>query len=49
MSGYIRKKLKVLRDFRVVLSDAELRHLKSLQQESDIDRFARELILKAIA
>ena len=49
MSRYIKQKLKVLEDFRIKLTEAQLEHLKSLPTESSIDRFVRTLIKQSLA
>lgn len=49
MSAYIKKKLKVLHDFRIKLTDAQLEHLNALPTESAVDSFVRTLIKQALA
>jgi len=49
MSRYIKQKLKVLDDFRIKLTEAQMEHLKSLPSESAIDSFVRTLIKQALA
>lgn len=45
MGEYIRKKLKVLKQLYIELSEAQLNYMKSLKTEFDVDAFAHDLIM----
>jgi hypothetical protein len=43
---YITEKIKILKELKIFLNRDELKHMKSLKTEVEVDRFARDLIMK---
>ena len=48
LRAYIKTKLKLLKDFKVALTDDQIEHIWSLDSEVEIDRFAHDLIMKRL-
>ena len=47
LDKYIKAKLTILsRDFAIVLSESEIKHLKSLKSDIQVDNYAHDLINK---
>jgi hypothetical protein len=45
--GYIREKIKILSELCITLTDEQLKHLKSLTREIDVDNYVRDIITKS--
>ena len=46
MKAYIKEKLDILDDFYIKLNAAEIKHLKSLTSEIQVDNYVRDLFKK---
>lgn len=46
MAEYIREKIQVLKELCIKVSKEDIKHMKSLKSEVQIDNFARDIILK---
>lgn len=44
MKEYIREKIRILKQFNVKLTDEQLRHIRSLKTEIEVDNFAHDLL-----
>lgn len=47
LENYIKYKIKIFKELKITISDEELEHMKSLKNDRDIDRYARDLIVKS--
>ena len=46
MPEYIKEKIKLLKDFKIHLNKQQLKHIKSLKTEIQVDNYAHDLIFK---
>lgn len=46
LSGYVREKIVVLRQLGIVMDNDQIKHMKSLKSELQIDNYAHDLIMK---
>ena len=46
LSGYVREKIVVLRQLNIELDNAQIKHMKSLKNELQVDNYAHDLIMK---
>lgn len=46
LSGYVREKIVVLRQLNIELDDDQIKHMKSLKNEIQVDNYAHDLIMK---
>lgn len=46
LSAYVREKISVLRQLNIVLDDDQIKHMKSLKNEIQVDNYAHDLIMK---
>lgn len=46
LDAYVREKLAILRELQIQLSHEQLKHLKSLENEIQIDNYVHDLIIK---
>lgn len=47
MKEYINEKIEVLKDFCIFLNKKQLKHIRSLKTEADVDKYAKYLIMKS--
>jgi hypothetical protein len=48
VARYIAEKLKILKDFGIVLNEEQLAHLYLLNNECEIDRYIRPIIIESL-
>ena len=46
LDAYVREKLAILRELQMQLSLEQLKHLKSLENEIQVDNYVHDLIVK---
>ena len=46
LSEYVREKIVVLRHLNIELDDDQIKHMKSLKNELQVDNYAHDLIMK---
>lgn len=46
LNSYIIEKLRVLRELQITLTYDQLKHMKSLKSEIQVDNYAHDLIMK---
>lgn len=44
MKKYIKEKISVLKDFGIILTDEQLKHIRSLKTEIAVDNFAHDIL-----
>lgn len=44
MKEYIKEKISVLKDFGIILTDEQLKHIRSLKTEIAVDNFAHDIL-----
>jgi hypothetical protein len=46
LSRYVREKIVVLRQLGIVVDEDQIKHMKSLKNEIQVDNYAHDLIMK---
>lgn len=46
LKAYVREKIKVLKELNITLTDGQIKHMQSLENELQIDNYARDFIMR---
>ena len=45
LKSYVREKIKVLKELNITLTDGQIKHMQSLENELQVDNYARDFIM----